>query len=151
MMKRRQEGFTLIELMIVVAIIGILAAVAIPAYQDYIKKSKVSEANTLFAGVKTEVMNYYSDQGSWPDQTAFDKLSLVLKGNYVTGATYKPAAGDDGPGICFTVQGFPASKDSVGWLYKKQSDGQYIWECKSASSGCTSIEDKYLPKNCRTS
>src|SRR4051812_30134099 len=65
-MKQIQKGFTLIELMIVVAIIGILAAVAIPAYQDYIARAQVSEAVNLMGGGKTPLAEYFSDKGSFP-------------------------------------------------------------------------------------
>ena len=154
MMKRRQEGFTLIELMIVVAIIGILAAVAIPAYQDYIKKSKVSEANTLFAGFKTEVMNIYSDKGSYPTFQELKDSGIVYKGTYVSDAAYSDAmATANTPQVCFTVAGFEAGKDVVGWKYIKIGD-QSKWVCKATgdeASGCTTIEDKYLPKNCKPS
>src|SRR3954468_14755067 len=65
-MKQLQKGFTLIELMIVVAIIGILAAVAIPAYQDYIARAQVSEAVNLLGGGKTPMAEYFADKGTWP-------------------------------------------------------------------------------------
>ncbi len=155
MFKYKQEGFTLIELMIVVAIIGILAAVAIPAYQDYIKKSKVSEANTLFDGFKTEVMNFYSDKGAWPEK--LDELTsqgLIIKGTYVgttaaTATTYTIAAGADGPGICFMVDGFDPTKNKIGWIYKSEGNPpQQAWNCKTGVA-CTTMESKYLPKNCR--
>ena len=153
MMKRRQEGFTLIELMIVVAIIGILAAVAIPAYQDYIKKSKVSEANTLFAGFKTEIMNIYSDLGQYPSFEDLKKAGIVYKGTYVEvkdGGYTGEGAGP--PQVCFTVMGFDTGKDTVCWKYDKsiQNAEQKVWHCRSEQVSATTIEDKYLPKNCKS-
>jgi type IV pilus assembly protein PilA len=68
-MKRLQQGFTLIELMIVVAIVGILAAIALPAYQDYVIRSKMSEAEAALAACKTSVSEYVSTHsGNWPTQ-----------------------------------------------------------------------------------
>src|ERR1041384_6796674 len=66
LMKTIQKGFTLIELMIVVSIIGILAAIAIPAYQDYTIRSQVTEGLNLAASVKAEVSEYYAQYGAWP-------------------------------------------------------------------------------------
>lgn len=155
MMKRRQEGFTLIELMIVVAIIGILAAVAIPAYQDYIKKSKVTEANTLFDGFKTEIMNIYSDKGTYPSWAELIAGGIVWKGTYVEAqeSQYKP----DPPTICFVVKGFPTGQDSIGWSYQKYDGTNNSWGCHNSAStsankrvsGCTTVEEKYLPKPCK--
>jgi len=68
-MKKIQQGFTLIELMIVVAIVGILAAIALPAYQDYVVRSKMSEPVAAIAACKTSVSEYYSTKGTMPDTT----------------------------------------------------------------------------------
>ena len=90
---KNQKGFTLIELMIVVAIIGILAAIAIPAYQDYIARSQVSEGVMLLGGGKTPLAEFYADQGRWPAEP----LSVMgtLSGKYVATITYATAPSPD--------------------------------------------------------
>jgi type IV pilus assembly protein PilA len=85
-MKTMQKGFTLIELMIVVAIIAILAAIAIPAYQDYVVRSQVSEGTSLGDGVKTAIAEYYNNFGRFPLNNASAGLaaSTSIVGNYVS-------------------------------------------------------------------
>src|SRR5690349_666657 len=80
-----QKGFTLIELMIVVAIVGILAAIALPAYQDYTVRSKVSEGLSLVSGAKTAVSETYASTGNWPGTNAAAGLaaSTSITGKYV--------------------------------------------------------------------
>src|SRR5438309_9351458 len=76
-MKRLQQGFTLIELMIVVAIVGILAAIALPAYQDYVVRSKMSECVAALAACKTSVQQYASTKNGWPTDTATSGCSTT--------------------------------------------------------------------------
>ena len=84
-MKAIQKGFTLIELMIVIAIIGILAVIALPAYQDYTGRAQVSEAITLMEGQKSAVVEYYADKGAWPTTNAAAGIAGAtdIKGKYV--------------------------------------------------------------------
>ena len=85
-MKRVQQGFTLIELMIVVAIVGILAAIALPAYQDYIVRSKMSEGVAAIAACKTSVAEYAATKGVFPTDITSAGCSTAAT-QYVTGAT----------------------------------------------------------------
>ncbi|HFC7713102.1 TPA: pilin [Neisseria meningitidis] len=84
-MNTLQKGFTLIELMIVIAIVGILAAVALPAYQDYTARAQVSEAILLAEGQKSAVTEYYLNHGKWPanNSSAGVATSSEIKGKYV--------------------------------------------------------------------
>jgi type IV pilus assembly protein PilA len=142
-MNHLQKGFTLIELMIVVAIIGILAAVAIPAYQDYIARSQVSEAVSLTAGGKTPLSEYFADKGVWPSTA--DTVMGNLAGKYVSGITITTGAGSNGPmGLTATMKTSGVnSAISNATLVLETTDGK-IWNC----SGGT-ILSKYRPAACR--
>ncbi len=141
-MKKVQQGFTLIELMIVVAIIGILAAIAIPAYQDYTIRSQVTEGMSLASGAKTAVAEFYNHKGSWPSDNASSGLATntAIKGNYVTQV-------DATGGTVEATFGGSANTAITGdilILSATTSAGAVTWKCKSST-----IADKYLPTNCR--
>ena len=144
MKRTMQKGFTLIELMIVVAIIGILAAVALPAYQDYTKRSHVSEGMSLASGAKSAMTEYYASKGEWPTNNAAAGIASAnsIKGNAVRSVTVATST--------ITAE-FNTKVEAGKKLVFKGSAGATAgsveWNCKPA--GGTDINVKYLPATCR--
>lgn len=140
-MKRVQQGFTLIELMIVVAIIGILAAVALPAYQDYTIRSQMTEPINLADGAKTAVADYWSNKGSFPTSNT-EAGFAGASGKYTT----KVEVGANGV-ITATVGGDANSKISGKTVVLTPTGGSaatnLTWACSSTA------DNKYLPVACR--
>ncbi|ENT1287253.1 prepilin-type N-terminal cleavage/methylation domain-containing protein, partial [Neisseria gonorrhoeae] len=127
-MNTLQKGFTLIELMIVIAIVGILAAVALPAYQDYTARAQVSEAILLAEGQKSAVTEYYLNHGIWPkDNTSAGVASASdIKGKYVKEVEVKNGvvtATMLSSGVNNEIQGKKLS------LWAKRQDGSVKWFC----------------------
>jgi type IV pilus assembly protein PilA len=139
-MKRSiQQGFTLIELMIVVAIIGILAAVALPAYQDYTNRAKVSELILAGSKCKSSVAEYYQTMNALPaDLTAAGCASQTTQ--YV--ASLNVAAG-----VITVVSAIAAVPGNYVLSPAATTTGELNWTCNSAAG--TSIADKFRPANCR--
>lgn len=143
-MERRldQKGFTLIELMIVIAIIGILAAVAIPAYQDYTIRAKMADPLSMADAAKAQVSEYYASQGAWPARntqaglssptsyTSAYVTSLTVEGTRMTIALAQIKANVIGAGTTISFVGSDAG-------------GSIRWKCSTA------IADKYVPKQCQ--
>jgi len=145
---KKQSGFTLIELMIVVAIIGILAAIAIPAYQDYTIRSQVSEGLSLAAGAKTAMAEYYNNTGSFPSDNAEAGLASAssISGKYVTqvdvsgGGTIEITYGNEAN---TAISGNTLLLSAI-----TSSGGSVAWTCKPGT-GNSGVNTKYLPTNCR--
>ena len=141
---KKQQGFTLIELMIVVAIIGILAAIAIPAYQDYTIRAQVSEGLNLAGGAKAAVSEYTMDRGTFPTDNAIAGLSTAasIDGKYVVSVT-------NASGLITVDYGNDAHATlATGFLELSAatSAGSIEWTCRA--QGAT-IADKHLPAACR--
>ncbi|ENT1657794.1 pilin, partial [Neisseria gonorrhoeae] len=127
-MNTLQKGFTLIELMIVIAIVGILAAVALPAYQDYTARAQVSEAILLAEGQKSAVTEYYLNHGKWPaDNGAAGVASASdIKGKYVKSVTVANGV------VTATMASSNVNKEIQGKklsLWAKRQDGSVKWFC----------------------
>ncbi|HFC8330739.1 TPA: pilin [Neisseria meningitidis] len=161
-MNTLQKGFTLIELMIVIAIVGILAAVALPAYQDYTARAQVSEAILLAEGQKSAVTEYYLNHGEWPknNTSAGVASSSTIKGKYVKEVTVANGV------ITATMLSSGVNKEIQGKklsLWAKRQDGSVKWFCgqpvtrnanadavkaDTAANG-KQIDTKHLPSTCR--
>jgi type IV pilus assembly protein PilA len=155
-MRRLQQGFTLIELMIVVAIIGILAAVALPAYQDYTIRAKMSEVVLGMAGCRTPITEVYQSGSSAPGANNWG--CEISAG---TGSKYLNSLATDANGVVTAkVQSISTSVDgslvtlqplasaASGATYSGSVQTLFGWRCGSTTDG-TTVPLKYLPSSCR--
>ena len=135
----KQQGFTLIELMIVVAIIGILAAVAIPAYQDYTVRAQVTEGLSLASGAKTAVSEYWASNGSLPtdNATAGMRDSTDIRGNNVESVDFTGTLVE----ITFSANAIDGSTLELAPITQ---GGQVAWDCFGGN-----LEAQYRPSSCR--
>jgi len=141
-MKNMQKGFTLIELMIVVAIIAILAAIAIPAYQDYLIRTQVSEGAVLTDGAKTAFAEFYSNTGTMPTANASAGLASAasISGKYVS----EVAVASSVITAKFGNQANTKISDKTFVLSPIVNDGSIAWSCTKST-----VDPKYLPTSCR--
>ena len=163
--KKAQKGLTLIELMIVIAIVGILAAIALPAYQDYIVRSKMSEAIVALSEAKTTVTEYVASTGGVPalgsvfgvneavrSGDILEKLTVTSLPDAGTGTVYITASVYDSVWLGGTKAVDVTHKVQLQGV-KSATDATMVWTCLpgvgALNSDAVSIETKYLPANCR--
>ena len=161
-MTKNQRGFTLIELMIVIAIIGILAAIAIPQYQDYVTRSKISEGLNLAESVKLAVANTFQSNGQMPAAGTNASYGLPgsasISGTYVTNVSVAPVTGKIT--IAYGSVGNIAAGSVLTLTPGTSPQAAIAWACGYSSvtingttvggpAAGTTVPAKYLPANCR--
>ncbi len=147
-MRKNQWGFTLIELMIVVAIIGILAAIAIPMYLDYSTRSQIAEGLNLAGSAKTATTEYFQERGVFPNNNAEAGLAAAgeISGNYVVSVSVSRVSPTSGViTITYGKAAHPFIFDEKVLLTATDNVGSVGWACASAGV----IQAKHMPSACR--
>ena len=158
MQKRSQSGFTLIELMIVIAIIGVLAALALPSYQNYTIRAQVTEGLSLVGDWKVAVADFYANNSYWPSSTDLPDLTSSA-GTYVSGITVNS-------GVISITYGTPQANQQIAGAVLTlvpytNDNNDVLWQCGSASPpsgtiaasavpGGTTLLSQQLPTSCHS-
>jgi type IV pilus assembly protein PilA len=165
MLKKVQQGFTLIELMIVVAIIGILAAIAIPAYQDYTVRAQVTEGLNLASDLKAAVAEQFANTGIWPaTEVTLGVVAGSKTGKYVSGIVVANGTITISYGLQANASALPAAANQLSLRPMVSANQDVIWICGYAATPAGAVDpaggaagpmintvaQKYLPSNCRT-
>lgn len=138
MTQSTQNGFTLIELMIVVAIIGILASISLPAYQDYVKKAHVLEGLSLASASKTAIWDYWASNATFPTDNTSAGLSDTIEGNAVKSVSIS------GNQVTITFNEKVIDDKTIILKVSEETAGAISWDCKEGT-----LETKYRPFACR--